>query len=313
MAKTYVGVDVGKVWLDVAVHEGAASWRVSNDVEGIEQLTQELQELGATLVVFEATGGLEMPAVLALSSAGVGVAVVNPTRVRDFARATGVLAKTDEIDAGVIAHFASAVRPRVRRLQNEAEIALGALLTRRRQVIETLTAEKNRRSSTHTTLQERLERHIAWLEEELADLNQDIAQAVRANPEWQAKSAILESTPGVGPVTTSTLLADLPELGTLNRKQIVALVGLAPFNKDSANKRGRRRIFGGRANVRSVLYMATLSATRFNPVIKKFFDSLLKRGKLFKVAMVACMRKLLTILNAMLRHNQPWRIKPASA
>lgn len=311
MAEIFVGVDVGKVWLDVAVHGSEASWRVSNDLEGIEQLTRELQELGATLVVFEATGGLEMPAVLALSSAGLGVAVVNPTRVRDFARATGVLAKTDEIDASVIAHFAAAVRPRVRRLQNEAEIALGALLTRRRQVIETLTAEKNRRSSTHATLQERLERHIAWLEEELAALNQDIAQAVQANPEWQVKSAILESTPGVGPVTTTTLLADLPELGTLNRKQIVALVGLAPFNKDSANKRGRRRIFGGRANVRSVLYMATLSAVRFNPVIKRFYESLLKRGKPFKVAMVACMRKLLTILNAMLRHNQPWRTNPA--
>ena len=311
MAEIFVGVDVGKKWLDVAVHESDESWRVSNDLEGIEQLEKRLQGMGATLVVFEATGGLEMAAVLGLSSAGLAVAVVNPTRVRDFARATGVLAKTDKIDARVIAHFAASVRPQVRRLQNEAEIALAALLTRRRQVVDTLTAEKNRRGSTHSTLLARLERHIAWLEAELAELNQAITQAVRDNPEWQAKSVILESTPGVGPVTTTTLLADLPELGSLNRKQIAALVGLAPFNKDSAKKRGRRRIFGGRANVRSVLYMATLSAIRFNPVIQRFYDSLTKRGKPFKVAMVACMRKLLTILNAMLRHNQPWRDSPA--
>lgn len=314
MRETYVGIDVGKAQLDVAVRERDLHWQVTNDFDGIGALATRLQELAPTLIVIEATGGLEQLAVLELSSVELPVAVVNPTRVRDFARATGHLAKTDAIDAGVLAHFAQAVHPNIQRLLSDAEVYLGAVLTRRRQVIANMTAEKNRLLSTHAGLQERVQRLITWLQEELESLNTEIEQCVQDDPVWQEKQAMFESVPGVGPVTAVTMLADLPELGSLNRKEIAALAGLAPFNKDSGPRRGRRRIFGGRAAVRSVLYMAVLSAKKHNPVIKAFYDRLLKNGKPKKVAITACMRKLLVILNAMARDNEPWRAtEPISA
>lgn len=310
--EVFVGIDVGKAQLDVAVWGREQTWKFANDMDGISELREFLQELGPTLIVLEATGGYEMAAMLELSSAGLPAVVVNPTRVRDFARATGKLAKTDKIDAQVIAHFAQAVRPAVRQLRTEAEVGLSALLTRRRQLMQMLTGEKNRLGTAPLATRERIEAHIAWLQAELADLAQETKAFIKEDPVWQQKEALLQSVPSVGPVTSSTLLADLPELGSLNRKQIAALVGLAPFNKDSGGKHGKRRIFGGRASVRNTLYMATLSATRHNPAIKRFNESLIARGKPPKVALTACMRKLLTILNAILRHNQPWRAEPAA-
>ena len=248
-----------------------------------------------------------MPLVADLALAKLPVAVVNPTRVRQFARATGQLAKTDRLDAQVLAHFAQAVQPHARPLRTPEEEHLTALVTRRRQLVTMLTAEKNRRISTRPQLLQRLEKHVQWLEQELKSLEEEIARFIDDNPLWEEKNAVLRSTPGVGPVTASTLLAELPELGTLNRQKIAALVGVAPVNKDSGKKRGKRRVFGGRAAVRRTLYMAALNAVRFNPVIRSFYERLLRRGKEKKVALTACMRKLLVILNAMLRDRRTWQ------
>lgn len=305
--EVFIGIDVGMAHLEVAVWDRETHWRVSNDGDGIEKLISRLQPLSPTLIVVEATGGLELAVVAAMVTAKLPVAVVNPTRVRQFARSTGQWAKTDRIDARNLAHFAQAVRPRVRALRSEEEEHLAALVTRRRQVVVMLTAEKNRCISTRPQVRQRLEAHIEWLEEELSSLDEEIERFIDGNPLWEEKDSLLRSVPGVGPVTAATLLAELPELGTLNRQKIAALVGVAPVNKDSGKKRGKRRIFAGRASVRRALYMAALNASRFNPVIKSFYQRLLGRGKDKKVALTACMRKLLVILNSMVRDQEPWQ------
>jgi transposase len=307
----FVGIDVSKAWLDIAVHEREETFRVSNDETGIASLVKRLKKLKATLIVLEPTGGFEMLVVAELTQAGLPAAVVNAKRVRDFARATGQLAKTDKLDAKVLAHFAAAVRPAVRNLRSEQEEQLAALLTRRRQVIDMLTVEKNRLVTVRAKMRSDIQAHILWLSNCLKELDQEIEEFVESMPAWKEKDVLLQSVPGVGPVTSATMLGMLPELGLLNRQEIAALVGVAPLNKDSGRKQGRRRVYGGRADVRSVLYMATLSAKKFNPVIRIFYERLVKQGKEKKVALTACMRKLLVILNAMMHSNQPWRTLPA--
>jgi transposase len=309
--KVFVGIDVSKVWLDVAVHERATCFRARNNDQGIAELVEQLAGLEPTLVVLEATGGFEKSAARELAHAGMPVVVTNPRRVRAFARSTGRLAKTDKLDAKLLAHFGFAVRPEPRPLPGETEERLTGLLIRRRQIVDMLTVEKNRLQTVRAEMREDIREHLLWLTTKLAQLDEAIGQLVRSTPGWQEKEALLQSVPGVGPVTASTLLAMLPELGKLNRQQIAALVGVAPVNKDSGKKRGRRRVYGGRANVRSVLYMAALAAKKFNPVIRSFYERLIKQGKEKKVALTACMRKLLVILNAMMRTDQFWR-EPAT-
>ena len=278
---------------------------------GIASLVKRLKKLKATLIVLEPTGGFEMLVVAELTQAGLPAAVVNAKRVRDFARATGQLAKTDKLDAKVLAHFAAAVRPAVRNLRSEEEEQLAALLTRRRQIIDMLTVEKNRLVTVRAKMRSDIQAHIQWLSSSLKELDQEIEDFIESTPAWKDKDALLQSVPGVGPVTSATMLGMLPELGLLNRQEIAALVGVAPVNKDSGKKHGRRRVYGGRADVRSVLYMAALAAKKFNPVIRKFYERLIQQGKEKKVALTACMRKLLVILNAMMHSNQPWRPQPA--
>jgi transposase len=304
--QVFVGIDVSKAQLDVALRpEGR--FAAPNTEVGIAQVLTRLQAVSPTLVVLEATGGLEIPLTGALAAAGMPVVVVNPRQVRDFAKATGKLAKTDALDAQTLAHFAEVMRPEPRPLPDEQTQTLAALLTRRRQLVEMLTAEKNRLASARTPVRKSLRTHITWLERELSHTDRDLAHAIRESPVWREKEELLQSTPGVGPVVTTTLLANLPELGTLTAKQIAALVGVAPFNRDSGTLRGKRTVWGGRAQVRAVLYMGTLVATRFNPVIRAFYQRLCAAGKPKKVALTACMRKLLIILNAMLKHRTPWR------
>jgi transposase len=303
----FVGIDVSKAWLDIAVHEQDTYWRASNDDQGIADLVEKLKELSPALVLLEATGGFEMLLVAELAEAGLPVVVTNPRRVRAFASSTGRLAKTDKLDARLLAHFAAAVRPPVRALPNEEEQQLTGLLTRRRQIVDMLTVEKNRLHTIRPALKNDIEEHLTWLQEKLSKLDEEIHQFIQSTPVWKEKDALLRSVPGVGKITSGTLLAMLPELGKLNRQQVAALVGVAPVNKDSGRKQGRRRTYGGRADVRSVLYMAALSAKKHNPVIRKFYDRLIKQGKEKKVALTACMRKLIVILNAMMRTSQPWR------
>lgn len=305
--KVFVGIDISKDWLDVAVHEQKEGWRVSNEEAGISVLVKRLKKLKPGLIVLEPTGGFEMLVVAELSQAGLPVAVVNAKRVRDFAKSTGQFAKTDKLDARVLARFAAAIRPEVRSLKSAEEEQLTALLTRRRQVLDMLTIEKNRLVTVRAKLSIEIEAHIHWLSNNLQELDQQIEDFVKGSPIWKEKDALLQSVPGVGPVTSATLLGMLPELGLLNRQEIAALVGVAPVNKDSGRKQGKRRIFGGRADVRSVLYMAALAAKKHNPFIRTFYTRLLQHGKEKKVALTACMRKLLVILNAMVRSNQPWR------
>jgi transposase len=303
----FVGIDVSKANLDVACWKSKEYKRYSNNPKGIQDLVEWLKELQPELIVLEATGGLELPLVVELAYAKMPVAVVNPRRIREFARSIGQLAKTDKLDAKVIAHFGAATHPEARKLPTQEEEKLSALMTRRRQVIEMLTAERNRLHSARFAMQERIEMHITWLEKELQDLDDEISQFIQQSPLWKEKDALLKSVPGVGPVTSATILAMLPELGTLNRQKIAALVGVAPVNKDSGKRQKKRRVFGGRANVRCVLYMAALSATKHNPKIKCFYDRLIRMGKEKKVALTACMRKLLVILNAIIRQNQIFR------
>jgi transposase len=311
VVEIFVGIDVSKAWLDVAVHEQKETTRFRNDEAGIASLVQVLKKLNPRLIVLEPTGGFEMLVLAELSQAGLPVAVVNGKRVRDFAKATGQLAKTDKLDARVLAHFAAAIRPEVRSLRNEEEEQLTALLTRRRQILDMLTVEKNRLVTVRAKMRPDLEAHIHWLSNNLKELDQEIEEFVKGSPLWKEKDTLLQSVPGVGPVTSATMLGMLPELGHLNRQEIAALVGVAPFNKDTGGKQGKRRIFGGRADVRSVLYMAALSAKKHNPFIRTFYQRLIQHGKEKKVALTACMRKLLVILNAMLRTNQPWRSQTA--
>lgn len=309
----FIGIDVSKVKLDVAVCESEETWQMENNKDGRQELVKRMKKLHPTLIVVEASGGLEQPIVSDLYLEKMPIAIVNPTRVRNFARSIGQLAKTDKIDARVIAQFAQAVRPQVRPLRTAEEEYLNALVTRRRQVVQMLVSEKNRKSTTHPALQSHLLSNIAWLEDSLNQLNKEIDEIIRGNTEWNEKAKLLQSVPGIGPVTAATLIAELPELGTRNRQQIAALVGVAPLNKDSGKMRGKRRVFGGRAAVRRTLYMATLVATRWNPVIRAFYERLLANGKEKKVALTACMRKLLVILNSMMRTQTTWRVKSMNA
>jgi transposase len=307
----FVGIDVSKERLDVAQRPTAESWFVSNDEEGIKQLSQRLTAIPPTLVLLEATGGLETPLVAGLLGAHLPVVVINPRQVRDFARATGQLAKTDAIDAGILAHFAEAVRPEVRPFPDEATRELDALITRRRQLIGMLTAEKNRLLRTAAPRVRRdIRRHIHWLERELEDLEKDLDNFIQQSPAWREKEDLLRSVKGVGPVLAATLLGELPELGQLNRKQVAKLVGVAPLNHDSGLFRGQRKIWGGRASVRASLYMGTLVATRYNLTIRDLYQRLLAAGKPKKLALTACMRKLLTILNAVVRDGELRTIAP---
>jgi len=309
--ETWIGIDVAKDQLDLAVH-GGKHWCARNDEAGVETVATDVVALAPTLVVLEATGGYERAVTAALAAKGLSVAVVNPRQVRDFAKATGVLAKTDELDARVLAHFAATVRPTPRTLADAQAQELKELVTRRRQVVSMLTAEKNRLPRTTKAVRERIKVHIVFLETELEEQNRDLDTLLQESPLWRAREDLLRSVPGVGPVTSATLVAALPELGRLSRKEIAALVGVAPLNRDSGQQRGHRIVWGGRAEVRAVLYMAALVATQHNSVIRTLYARLLEAGKPKKVAVVACMRKLLTILNAVLRTETPWR-EPASA
>jgi transposase len=302
----FVGIDVAKSALDVAVRPTAQSFRVANTAAGIAELVQRLAQLVPTSIVLEATGGLEWPLVAAVAAAGLPVVVVNPRQVRDFARATGKLAKTDRLDAAVLAHFADAVRPEPRPLPDETSHALAALVARRRQLVEMLTAEKNRRPLATAAVRADLDAPIAWLTARLKRVDQDLEAAIRQSPVWRTKDDLLQSVKGVGPVLSTTLLTELPELGTLDRKQIAALVGVAPLARDSGTLRGARTCWGGRASVRGALYMAALVGTRFNPTLRTVYERLLSAGKPKKVALVACMRKLLVMLNALLRDQVRW-------
>jgi len=302
-----MGIDVAKAQLDIAVRPSGERWTVPNDADGVATLVAQGQALHPTLIVLEATGGLERAATAALATAGLPVVVVNPRQARDFARATGQLAKTDALDARALAHFADVIRPTPRPLPDAQTQELRALLGRRQQLIVIRTAEQNRLAGTSGRLQTDIEAHITWLNERLATLDNDIETLLRASPLWRENDDLLQSAPGIGPVCARTLLRELPELGTLNRRQIAAWVGVAPLNGDSGTLRGRRMIGGGRAHVRTVLYMGTLVATRYNPRIKAFYERLLAAGKVKKVALTACMHKFLTILNAMLKHRTPWQ------
>jgi transposase len=304
---SYVGIDVSKDRLDVAVLAESKEQQVANTSQGIAQLVAWMQELEPELIVVEATGGYQRSLVDALFHAGLPVAVVNPVRVRQFARACGLLAKTDKLDAQVLAVFGQRVQPKLYTGKSEAEKQLGALLVRRKQVEEMLKAEQNRLRTISPSLRNSVEQVIVCLREQKKCLDEQIQLFLQEQPAWQEQTEILGSAPGVGMVTTATLLAELPELGKMDRKKIAALVGVAPMNYDSGKKRGYRKTKGGRTNVRSVLYMSTLVATRYNPLIRTQYQHLLKRGKEKKVALTACMRKFLTILNAMLRDRQPFR------
>jgi transposase len=308
----YVGIDVAKGWLDVAVWPNHASVRVRNDEAGIRDLLKKLILLQPTQVVLEATGGIEAALVAALAAAGLCVAVVNPRQVREYARATGRLAKTDTIDAGILARFGEAVQPEPRHLPDAEERELGALVARRRQLVEMLTAEKNRLSRASDMVRKEIEEHIRWLEESIRSLEEALAAKIKTSAVWQEREALFRSAPGVGPVLATTLLAELPELGRLNLKEIAALVGVAPLNRDSGLFRGKRKVWGGRKQVRARLYMGTLVASRHNPIIRTFYTKLLQTGKPKKLAITACMRKLLTILNAMARSSSHWQIMPSS-
>jgi transposase len=311
MEVTCVGIDVSKTSLDIGVIPSGESWTVANQGDDIATLVKRLHRLKPEIIVLEPTARLEMPVVGALAAASLPVAVVNPRQVRDFARASGILAKTDRIDAQVLARFGQAVAPEVRPLKNEQTQALNALMTRRRQLQQMLITEKNRLHTAPAPVQRDIRAHITWLEKRLKDLGDDLDRTLRESSLWHEKDTLLQSVPGVGRILSLSLLAQLPELGHLNRREIAALVGVAPFNCDSGTYHGRRRVWGGRSQLRSVLYMATLASIRHNPVIKDFYYRLCSAGKPPKVALTACMRKLLVILNAILKTDTPWRYQIA--
>jgi transposase len=285
---------------------GSESLRMANDAEGIDELVSRVRAAGAQLVVMEATGGYETQAATAIAGAGLRLAVVNPRQVRDFAKATGRLAKSDRIDAHVIAAFGQAVDPQIVRLPDEETLELQGLIARRSQLVGMRVQESNRLTLMKGAMRKQIKAHIAWLDKAIDEVNTDLTGRLRTSAAWREKDELYRSMKGVGPITSSTLTASLPELGTLDRRAIAALVGVAPFNRDSGTFRGRRTIWGGRAQVRHILYMAAFTAIRSNPVIKDFYERLIGRGKPHKVALVACMRKMITILNAMARSNTPW-------
>ncbi|MGE3538317.1 MAG: IS110 family transposase [Candidatus Tectimicrobiota bacterium] len=303
----FVGIDVAKAQLDIALRPSGARWAVPNDARGVATLVDQLQVRHPLLIVLEATGGLERAVTSALAAAGLPVVVVNPRQVRDFARATGQLAKTDALDARALAHCADVIRPTPRPLPDAQTQALRALLGRRQRLIGMRTAEQNRLAGTSGRLAQDIEAHIAWLNARIATRDNDLETMLRASPLWRENDDLLQRVPDIGPVCARTFLLELPELGTLTRQQSAALVGVAPLNCARGTLRGRRTMWGGRAHVRTVLDMGTLVATRFNPQIKAFYQRLLAAGKLKKVALTACMHKLLTILNAMLKHRKAWQ------
>jgi transposase len=312
MPGRFIGIDVAKRQLDVAARPGGERWAAVNDVAGIAGVVERLRTTGpVALIVLEATGGYEMALVAALTTAQLPLVVVNPRQVRDFARAVGKLAKTDAIDAEVLAHFADAIRPEPRALPDALTQELQGWLGRRRQVLEMLLAEEQRLGRATRSIRPQIQQHVEWLRSQLRDVDRGLQELIRTSPVWREHENLLRTTPGVGPVLATTLLADLPELGRLNRRQIAALVGLAPLNWDSGQQRGPRHIWGGRAPVRTALYMATLAAVRCNPVIRAFFERLSAAGKPRKVALTACMRKLLTILNAMMHRRVGWSVPAA--
>ncbi len=302
----YVGIDVSKKTLDVGTLHRGEHRTVSNDEEGHKSVREQMLKLRPKLIVMEATGGYERELAIALVLAGLPVAVVNPRQVRDFAKAMGMLAKTDKVDAGLIALFGERVRPEPRGVPEKEVRELDALIVRRGQLKEMLTAEKNRMGVAPGSMRPSIQEHVRWMEHQVKQIEEELEQVIEASPIWRAKEDLLTSVPGIGGVTAHTLIAKLPELGHVTAKRAAALVGVAPFARDSGTKKGKRSIWGGRACVRSALYMATLSAIRWNPVIRAHYLQLLARGKVFKVAMVACMRRLLTILDAMVRKNQHW-------
>jgi transposase len=305
----FVGIDVAKAQLDIALRPSGERWAVPNDAGGVVTLVERLQALHPTLMVLEATGGLERAATAAWATAGRPVVVVNPRQARDFARATGQLAKTDALAARALAHFADVIRPTPRPLPDAPTQELRALLGRRQPLMVMRTAEQNRLAGTSERLMQDIEAPMTWLKASIATLDDALEALLRARPLWRENDDLLQRAKGIGPVCARTLLLELPALGTLTRQQIAALVGVAPLNCASGTLRGRRTIWGGRAHVRTVLYMGTLVATRFNPRIKAFYERLLAAGKVKKVALTACMRKFLTILNAMLKHRTPWQVQ----
>jgi transposase len=305
----FVGIDVSKDQLDIACRPEHTRWHGANDSAGIAQCIAQLRQLKPALIVLEATGGWQCSLVAALAVAKLPVAVMNPRQIRDFAKATGQLAKTDALDAGVIAHFAEAVRPTPRPFPDEMTQQIDALLQRRRQLLEMLVAERHRVALAHSTVRESLARHMEYLQHLIQETDAEVATIIRTSPAWREKDDLLQSAPGIGPVLSATLQAALPELGVLNQREIAKLVGIAPLNDDSGKRSGTRHIRGGRTEVRAVLYMATLTATRCNPVIKAFYQRLLARGKAQKVALTAAMRKLLIILNAMVKTQTLWNTR----
>jgi transposase len=302
-------MDVAKAQLDIALRPTGERWAVTNDETGMAALVAQFETLQPTLSVLEATGGYHRAVVAALAAAALPIVVVNPRQVRDFAKATGQLAKTDVLDARAVAHFAEAVRPELRPLPNAQTEELRALLARRRQLIVMRTAEQNRLEHASPRLRADIAAHIAWLDQRVAALDDALDTTLRASPGWRERETLYRSVPGIGPVCARTLLLDLPELGTLSRQRLAALVGVAPFNRDSGTLRGTRTTWGGRAHVRATLYMSTLVAVRYHPVLKAFSQRLCRAGKAKKVALTACMRTLLTILNAMVKPQQPWRVQ----
>jgi transposase len=302
----YVGIDVAKDTLEVATHKGQDHWVFTNDAKGLTKLTAKMKKLDPCLIVLEATGGYEVAASSKLQSKGFAVAVVNPRHIRDFARSVGILAKTDSLDAQVIARFAAMTQPPARALPDEANKKLAAITARRQQVMDMLTAERNRLHQADQAVREGIKEHIRWLEQQNDEIKKELQTMVNDNPEWKAKNDIIRSFKCAGPNLAVTILADFPELGTLNRKQTAALSGVAPFNRDSGTLRGKRTIWGGRDAVRKATYMATFVAIRLNPLIKAHFERLTNAGKLRKVAIVACMRKMLCILNVMLKNGTTW-------
>lgn len=309
----WVGVDVSKTYLDVHCLQSGRTSRRANNANGIQQLLAFIADLERPAVVCEASGGYEREVVLTLSAAKVRVSVVNPLRVREFARAMGRLAKTDPLDAHCIAYFAQVFCPDPVVLASEVEQDIKALVKRREQLVEILSGEKNRRSQLKGPMADDVEAHIDWLKDRIEQLENKIKDLAANHQEWSERQTLLQSTKGIGPVISIALLVYLPELGRLNRKEIAALVGVAPFNRDSGRYSGKRRIWGGRAEIRSLLYMATVVAIRYNPPLRAYYQHLREKGKLKKVAIVACMRKLLTCLNAMMRDNTPWQDDQVSA
>lgn len=303
----FVGIDVSKDTLDVCAYPTQDTFRVPNSPDGLGELIKRLKPIEPRLIVFEATGGYETLAVSSLAVAGLPVVVINPRQIRDFAKSIGRLAKTDVIDAGVIARFASAVRPELRPLKDSPSQELTGLVTRRRQIVDMIVAETNRLNAATRRNRRDIQAHIRWLQKRQDQIDDEIKRNIKNSPLWRTTDQILQSASGVGPSTSAMLISCVPELGQLNRKKIACLIGVAPLNRDSGRFKGRRMIWGGRAQVRAVLYMSTLSAIRFNPIIRQFYQRLRGSGKCFKVAMVACMRKLLIILNAMVRNQTKWR------